>query len=472
MAANDALAVPRDEVRIGVTWSDSGWCWLDSRFMFPALRAWVAETNAAGGFLLPDERRRVPVRLVQYDDASDPDVAVQAVRRLIEVDRVDVLCSSASSEIQRAVVPLSEAAAVVSLNVGPTDSELFSGCRYHLGCAPALGGYYRSRPEFWSKHGLRRVAVLSADLPGWRATSQPLHDVVESDARFELVHWELAPASAAHSTVYGSYPQDFTDWPAVVERIVDARPDVVVVCLPSPAEYHIMREIRRRGVWFPYLEMMYGPWLAHVGLGPEDLTLQFVGGLVAQVDPAEINVGGAAEHISTVTRTWIPSVTTPVNARTWVGVAVWEHLVQRAGSLDSDAVMAQAHAESGTITTVEGRLTWTPSGDVVALDSAWSGVFQLQTDPKLGRCDRFASTRPPTRTTWPSSPGIPGRGARRRGLDFRKDEPGCVSCKTIGGFNGWSPNVAPPSRPPTAMKAQYPQTPAIQRSSSPRCETT
>jgi ABC-type branched-subunit amino acid transport system substrate-binding protein len=352
--------------------------------MYPALRAWVAQTNADGGFRCPDDGRRVPVRLIQYDDESNPAVGVEAVRRLIEVDNVDVLCSSASSEVQRAVVPLSEKAGVVSLNVGAPDSDLFAGCRYHLGCAPALGGYYRSRPDFWAEQGLRRIAVLSANLPGWRATAEPLADAVRDDVRFDLVHWELAEPTAPHSTVYGAYPPDFTGWGDVVDGIIAAQPDAVVIALPAPAEYRLMREIRRRQMWFPYLELMYGPMLAHAGFGPPELTLLFLGGQVARVDPAAINVGGTAEHISAVTKRWVPAIPTPVIARTWVGVALWEHLVQGAEGLDGDAVMAQAHRESGAITTVEGTLTWTESGDVAPLDTSWSGVYQLQTEPMTG----------------------------------------------------------------------------------------
>jgi hypothetical protein len=370
----------RDEIRIGVTWSDQGWCWLDSRFIYPGLQVWVAETNAAGGMFVPDIGRRLPVRLIQYDDASDPEVAVDAVRRLIHEDHVDVLVSSGSSEIHAEVIGLSEAAGIVHLNVAAPDPALFPGTRFHLQCGPHLHGAYSSRVPFWRRHGLERVAFLYADFAGWNAVGVGLREQLAEAGLTEAL-WQGVPRHERWSTQYGPFPRDFDGWSDVVTALADARPDVVVVALPAPAEYRLMREIRARRLWFPYLEMMYGPFLGKIGFGPEDL-LHLFHGRRTPGDPTTVTVGGTLEDLAAKAARFLPGVAATF-PRSYVGPAVWEHLVQGAGSIDGEAVMARAHATSGDIVTVEGRLTWNADGDVESGGGSTGGgeVMQLQRHP-------------------------------------------------------------------------------------------
>jgi substrate-binding family protein len=375
----------REEVRIGVTWSRSGWCWLDSTMLSVGTRVWVEETNAAGGMFVPEAGRKLPVRLLWEDDRSDPDIESAAVSRLIERDRIDVFCSSASAEMQHEALPITEAHRVVNLNVGSPDSALFDlGYRYHLQCSAPLHGYLRSRPAFWKRHGLTRIAQLYADFWGWNAVAAPLSTYVEEVGGLEMVCRRAVPRSEKHSTDYGPYPRDFDGWPEVVGELVAAEPDAVVISLPSPAQYRIMREMRRQGVWFRYLEMMYGMRLSRVGFGPEDLLYQFQGSGTPRVDIQEINVGGTQAELDHTAQRLLLGVEIPAYGRTYVGLAIWAYLVREAGSMDPDAVMAQAQAESGKVVTMFGPMIWLPDGDAVPGEGWMDGVSQILRHPWTG----------------------------------------------------------------------------------------
>ena len=376
--------VRREEVRIGITWSNSGWCWLDSRFISPAVELWVRDTNARGGMYVPEVRRRLPVRLVWADDLSDPDTEIAVVTHLCEHENIDVFCSSVSAEMQHEALPITDRHRIVNLNIGSPDSALFDlGYRYHLQCSAPLHGYLHSRPPFWQRHGLVRVAQLYGDFWGWNAVAAPLASYVASQPDLELVWREAVPRHGRWSTQYGPYPADFDGWDDVVSGLVAAKPDAVVISLPSPAQYRIVREMRRRGVWFPYLEMMYGIRLSKVGFGPEDLLLQFLGSGAPNVGAENINVGGTQAELNRLAREHL-GIDGTVYGRGYVGLAIWSHLVERAGSLDADAVMEQAQTESGRVITMFGPMRWLKNGDAEPAVGWLDGVSQVQRHPWTG----------------------------------------------------------------------------------------
>jgi hypothetical protein len=227
---------------------------------------------------------------------------------------------------------------------------------------------------------LRRIANLYADFEGWNAVGSALKGFVEEEGGLELILDEGVPRAERWSTQYGPYPRDFDGWGEIVARLVALRPDAVVISLPAPAEYRLMREIRRQGVWFKYLEMMYGLALTRIGFGVEDLLYMFGGAsLAAPVTDEEINVGGTPAELAAKAARYLSGYDPP--GRAYLGLAVWAYLVERAGSMDSDAVMEQAHKDSGQVVTAEGRLTWKPNWDTEWVPAASRGVAQFQRHP-------------------------------------------------------------------------------------------
>src|SRR4029450_6760547 len=60
-------------------------------------KAWVEDTNRAGGIWLRSSRTQLPLRLTSYDDASEPETCAVLIERLITKDQVDILLGPYSS---------------------------------------------------------------------------------------------------------------------------------------------------------------------------------------------------------------------------------------------------------------------------------------------------------------------------------------------------------------------------------------
>jgi branched-chain amino acid transport system substrate-binding protein len=70
---------------------------------FPPFKLWAHEVNERGGLKLKDGRREI--KLIEYDDHTQPSEAIKAVERAITVDKVDWISGMYATGFNLAVVP-------------------------------------------------------------------------------------------------------------------------------------------------------------------------------------------------------------------------------------------------------------------------------------------------------------------------------------------------------------------------------
>lgn len=84
-------------LKVGISASISGPFSAQGRQALEGLSAWLGDTNAAGGLLVAEHRRRIPMDLVVYDDESRRQRAREITEALLKQDRVDLLFGPYSS---------------------------------------------------------------------------------------------------------------------------------------------------------------------------------------------------------------------------------------------------------------------------------------------------------------------------------------------------------------------------------------
>lgn len=383
----------KTEIKVACVWSDTGWCWLDCRPMSMGVKFWIADVNARGGLHVPALGRRLPVRLVGADDRSHPPTAIAHYERIL-AEGVDVVVSGGSSEIQELLVPLTEKAGIVNINAGAPSDDLFNGTRYHLlATGTALRGLASNplRPKFWKQHGLTRIAQIYPETGGWIPYSEGLKAAAEAEGLTMVLRW-TAPALGRWSTQYGTLPEDFTDWSGIIDRVEAARPDALVIAFPAPAQYHLLREMRRRDLWYPYVEITYGQAMTKTGLGADDLLYVFnTGAFVPVVEKSA--TGGALPVTVGYTRSQFAQRTAELMPRAGAGavglshylaLAMWEYLVQAGGSIDADTVMKTALSNPPGMANMLGPIEFLPNGMRRLTDASDLTIGQIQRDPDSG----------------------------------------------------------------------------------------
>ena len=71
---------------------------------WPNIQLWVQEINDAGGLQVGDTQ--MTIELIEYDDQTNPEIAIQNIQRLATVDNVDFIITPYSTGINVATAPM------------------------------------------------------------------------------------------------------------------------------------------------------------------------------------------------------------------------------------------------------------------------------------------------------------------------------------------------------------------------------
>ena len=85
------------EIKIGALYAGSGQLASASVPLHAALEMWADGVNKQGGVFVKGYGKRIPVRLVSYDDQSSPSLAGNLTNQLITRDKVNILLSDSTS---------------------------------------------------------------------------------------------------------------------------------------------------------------------------------------------------------------------------------------------------------------------------------------------------------------------------------------------------------------------------------------
>ena len=72
----------------------------------PCYRMWVDDINKAGGIFVKEYNKKMPIKLIVYDDTSDMGTMTQLYQKLILEDKVDLLLPPTSTAFLAAAVPI------------------------------------------------------------------------------------------------------------------------------------------------------------------------------------------------------------------------------------------------------------------------------------------------------------------------------------------------------------------------------
>jgi branched-chain amino acid transport system substrate-binding protein len=104
--ASVPTSMAADEITVGFSMSLTGMYAPGAAGQMQAYQLWEEKVNKDGGIKVGD--RKLPVKLVYYDDKSDAKTAVKVYEKLITQDKVSAVLSPYGTSIHFAVAPLAE----------------------------------------------------------------------------------------------------------------------------------------------------------------------------------------------------------------------------------------------------------------------------------------------------------------------------------------------------------------------------
>ena len=213
-AATPATAA--DPIKIGLGMALTGPLAANGKMSLLAMQIWEDDVNAKGGLL------GRPVKLIYYDDQSNPSQIPVIYSKLLDVDKVDLIVSGyASTQIAAAMpVAIQRKKLFISL-FGTGINERFNYPKYFS----MIPNGPTPKPAF--TRGFFKVAEVQTPKPQTIALAY-------ADAEFGQNACEGARENAKTSgfrIVYDkSYPPTTTDYSPIVRSIQAANPDLLVIC--------------------------------------------------------------------------------------------------------------------------------------------------------------------------------------------------------------------------------------------------
>jgi branched-chain amino acid transport system substrate-binding protein len=232
MLLNVPAAKAEDPIKIGFGMALTGPLAANGKMSLVAMQVWEDDINAKGGLL------GRPVKLVYYDDQSNPSQVPALYSKLLDVDKVDLIVSGyASTQIAAAMpIAIQHKKLFVSL-FGTGINEKFNYTRYFS----MIPNGPTPKPAF--TRGFFKVAEMQNPKPQTIALAY-------ADAEFGQNACEGARENAKTSgfkIVYDkSYPPSTVDFSPIVRAIQAINPELLVICsypLDTVGMIKAMREI-------------------------------------------------------------------------------------------------------------------------------------------------------------------------------------------------------------------------------------
>lgn len=245
-----AAQVP-SEIKIGTLYAASGAFAATSMPVHAGLKLWVSEENAKGGVMVKPYGRRIPIRLISYDDQSNTATAATLYNQLITQDKVNLLVADNTSVMTSMAVPIAREHKMLLLDQAGVGSTLFSADNPYivLIADPVSTLWPKYMTDFLTREGpelgIKRVALIYAtnDFTGPQA---------------DAVRKYIEDANTSVKIVYDrGVPTSTSDYTVLLNSIRAANPDAVIQMGYPGNDTAFLRNLRDSGMHFKWLFSIY-----------------------------------------------------------------------------------------------------------------------------------------------------------------------------------------------------------------------
>jgi branched-chain amino acid transport system substrate-binding protein len=228
LAAPSLLRAQNSPLVLGVLTPLTGAGGFDGPRMLKAMQAVAVEVNESGGVIGRQ------IELTVEDDQTNPEAAVRAARKLIDVSKVPVIMGTWASAVTSAVAPVCWESKTFLTTVSGADSiTLLPHQGYLIRTQPNNHLQAAKHAEFVGSLGAKRVFCLSIQAPFSLPTQQRLQQVLPQHG----------------SALVGAliYEKDKTSYRSEVDQALRDKPDFLYLNGYAPDVTVLLRDLYRAG---------------------------------------------------------------------------------------------------------------------------------------------------------------------------------------------------------------------------------
>jgi len=248
--AASAASAP-SEIKIGTLYAASGAFAAISMPVHLGLKLWIDQKNAEGGVFVKAYNKKIPIKLIAYDDQSNTATAATLYNQLITQDKVDILVSDSGSVLTSVAVPIAREHKMLLIDQTGTGAAFFTKDNPYivLMSDPVSSIWPKYIADFLTQDGPRlginRIAILYStnDFTGTQANAVRGF-IKASKAPVEIVYDQGVPTNTTSYTV-------------IINNIRAANPDAVIALGYPNNDISFLRNLQDSGVKFKWQFNIY-----------------------------------------------------------------------------------------------------------------------------------------------------------------------------------------------------------------------
>src|SRR6201986_4254503 len=239
------------EIKIGTLYASSGRFASISMPVFSSLKLWVDLKNADGGVYVKAFDKKLPVKLVAYDNQSNTATASTLYNQLITQDKVDMLVADSGSVLTAPAVAIARDRKMFLFDQTGTGASFFSKDNPYIALMadPVSTVWPKPVADFITHDGtglgIKKIAILYStnEFTGTQANAFRKF-VKDSGAPIEIVYDQGIPTETTNYTV-------------IINNITNADPAAVITFGYAPNDMDCVRNDQDVGLNFKILFAIY-----------------------------------------------------------------------------------------------------------------------------------------------------------------------------------------------------------------------
>jgi branched-chain amino acid transport system substrate-binding protein len=333
------------DITIGTLYAGSGSFATSSLPQLAGLKFWISQENAKGGAYVAAYHKRIPLKLVDYNDQSSTSTATVQYEQLVTQNKVNIFVSDFGSVLTAPAVTIAQEHKVLLFDPTGTGTTFFTPNNPYivLTSLPSSAVWPDPLVSFLEHEKISRVAIV--------------YDANDfDDSQATTIKDGLAKAGIT-PLVYEAVPTTTTSYGTIISTVAAKHPQAFIELGYSTNDIPFLQNLQSSGDHFDMVFTAF-PGQLHTllesNVGEKGLAYTFSYGFPPQISFSNVNEGlTTSQFVSAFGHGNVNNVNFLDVAGYQAGLVIQAALAH-ASALTQSALRAALAAQSGTLHTLDG----------------------------------------------------------------------------------------------------------------------
>jgi branched-chain amino acid transport system substrate-binding protein len=225
-------------IKIGTLYASTGTFAVASQGQYDGLKYWAALVNKDGGVFVKAFDKKIPVKIIAYDDQSSTSTATSLYNQLITQDKVDVLVADFGSVLTSVAIPLAQEHHMLLIDPTGSGANFFTKKTDYLAdvSIPSSTVWPVPLGQFMLAQKIKRIAVI--------------YDSNDFDASQAETLKSVLGKGGVTPIYYNGVPTTESNYAVLLHTIAAQRPDAVIEFGYAPNDIAFLRDYASSGLHF------------------------------------------------------------------------------------------------------------------------------------------------------------------------------------------------------------------------------